>query len=54
VARVRTSLRQHGATRSSFSQRVEVVADGGEALHALAARHHDAVLMDCQMPGMDG
>ena len=34
--------------------RVRVVGDGGEALRALAADRFDAVLMDCQMPGMDG
>ena len=33
---------------------VDVVSDGNEALAAIAQRHYDAILMDCQMPGMDG
>jgi len=34
--------------------RVDVVSNGKAALAALTARHYDAVLMDVQMPEMDG
>jgi CheY-like chemotaxis protein/anti-sigma regulatory factor (Ser/Thr protein kinase) len=34
--------------------RVEVASHGREALAALERRHFDVILMDCQMPGMDG
>ncbi|HXR27954.1 MAG TPA: response regulator, partial [Solirubrobacteraceae bacterium] len=32
----------------------DVASDGREALAALASRSYDAVMMDCQMPVMDG
>ena len=34
--------------------RVHVASDGREALEALSTQRYDAVLMDCQMPGIDG
>lgn len=33
---------------------VEIVGTGSEAVDAVVRRQYDAVLMDCQMPGMDG
>ena len=39
-------------TRNGFS--VEAVGNGQEALNILAEENFDAVLMDCQMPIMDG
>jgi PAS domain S-box-containing protein len=32
----------------------DVVNDGAEAVRALSAKHYDLVLMDCEMPVMDG
>jgi ammonium transporter, Amt family len=32
----------------------DIVSDGAQALEAARRRNYDAILMDCQMPGMDG
>ncbi len=37
-----------------LGHRIDVVANGLEALEALLRIHYDAVFMDCQMPEMDG
>ncbi len=37
-----------------FGCRVDVAANGKEALEMLRGLHYDVVLMDCQMPEMDG
>jgi signal transduction histidine kinase/DNA-binding response OmpR family regulator len=39
---------------SALGCRVTVAKNGHECLDALAYRPYDCVLMDCQMPGMDG
>ncbi|MGR6034427.1 MAG: EAL domain-containing protein [Candidatus Nitrosoglobus sp.] len=37
-----------------FGCRIEIAANGKEALKAIAHKHYDLVLMDCHMPQMDG
>jgi two-component system, sensor histidine kinase and response regulator len=38
----------------NLGYRADVVGDGQSALAALGAKEYDLVLMDCQLPGMDG
>lgn len=42
------------AQLQKLGYRAEAVADGWEVLQALERAHYDVVLMDCQMPNMDG
>ncbi|MCU0610402.1 MAG: response regulator, partial [Candidatus Eisenbacteria bacterium] len=49
-----TSQRVASAILKKLGCRVDVAASGQEALRALEAAPYDLVLMDCQMPEMDG
>ncbi|MEQ1517383.1 MAG: response regulator, partial [Usitatibacteraceae bacterium] len=42
------------AILTSFGCRVDIARDGTEAVTAVRAKRYDLVLMDCQMPVMDG
>jgi two-component system, sensor histidine kinase and response regulator len=42
------------AMLSSVGYEVDTVVNGAEAVAAAATRHYDAILMDCQMPEMNG
>ena len=42
------------AMLSGAGYRVDTVLDGRAAVQAAAAHHYDAILMDCQMPEMNG
>ncbi|HWD51237.1 MAG TPA: PAS domain S-box protein [Acidimicrobiales bacterium] len=42
------------AMLSSGGYRIDTVLNGADAVRAVAAESYDAVLMDCQMPGLNG
>jgi PAS domain S-box-containing protein len=42
------------AMLSSAGYRIDTVLTGEAAVEAVTAEHYDAVLMDCQMPGLNG
>jgi signal transduction histidine kinase/CheY-like chemotaxis protein len=41
-------------TLKKVGHRVDVAVDGREAVQAATRRHYDVILMDCQMPELDG
>ncbi len=49
---VNQKVAQHQVERLGYW--ADVVSDGNEALEALAQYRYDAILMDCQMPNLDG
>jgi PAS domain S-box-containing protein len=49
---VNSSLARTQLERLGYS--AEIANDGYGALEAVALRHYDIILMDCEMPGMDG
>ncbi len=49
-----TNLRYALAILSRIGHRAEGVGDGAAAVQRLSEQRFDVVLMDCQMPGMDG
>ena len=40
--------------RSQHNARIRAVQGGVEAVEAMQREKYDLILMDCQMPGMDG
>ena len=42
------------AMLEEFRCKVDTAADGGTSVHLAAKNRYDVILMDCQMPGMDG
>jgi two-component system sensor histidine kinase/response regulator len=48
------SQRIAAAMLSSAGYRVDSARDGAEAIRAVTAQPYDAILMDCQMPKVDG
>ncbi|MEA2296210.1 MAG: two-component system, sensor histidine kinase and response regulator, partial [Solirubrobacteraceae bacterium] len=49
-----TNVKVAVAMLSSAGYRVDTVSDGADAVQAAAAHAYDAILMDCQMPELDG
>jgi len=50
---VRQTVR-HFISKSIFNIELTEVEDGAEALFSFSNNHYDAILVDCDMPGLDG